>query len=520
TPQGACFPPISPSPLGGEAEGGRGSVTLKPAPIDRTTLKEPLTLRKLKSLRTPFWEMDEEEYITELKDCLPNVTRFTLRELDVDEILSNLQLRHDLHFDPHLQFKPNTDGPLGELKLQLANTFWSNLNLELSQNQQFHRLPLLLFETKCILLELLPPSTQTSIMLNELLDPPFLTQQLQHGVLDPQSIFTPLLNLLASSCAPARDPLIDTLKAQCEKKEWVGVLRGLFELLEVMKLDVANHQLLKLRGFVVEHQVEFEWECVKEQYEAEDSEALESVREWMDDAYSSLQKSGKVKPSMHETFARGLIQTLQNPPPASASSPNSQTSSPGSSSTPPAPPIFQLDTTRLQTLHSDSQDLCILSTLLLLFRQLAGPKCTPPHLKTLKKILWTLLNDADTSLSHVSLEMHRRALELRGGGNLDLKMVEGLVERSLGSGSKVYQVVVGKVFKHVEAVVGRILDSAPGKLEEGDLVKDGLGEVGEELMELAGKVGVWAKFLGGVYKGILVDSWEVAKKEAASKSDE
>lgn len=40
----------------------------------------------------------------------PPVTRATLRELDLHEIMRNPQLRHDVVFDPNLMFRPNYDG--------------------------------------------------------------------------------------------------------------------------------------------------------------------------------------------------------------------------------------------------------------------------------------------------------------------------------------------------------------------------------------------------------------------------
>lgn len=41
---------------------------------------------------------------------VPPITRATLRELDLGEIMRNPQLRHDVVFDPNLMFRPNYDG--------------------------------------------------------------------------------------------------------------------------------------------------------------------------------------------------------------------------------------------------------------------------------------------------------------------------------------------------------------------------------------------------------------------------
>ena len=62
----------------------------------------------------------------------PPVTRQTLAELDLTEVLRNPQLRHDITFDSTLMFRPNYDGERGQKKRQTADRYWPAVARELA----------------------------------------------------------------------------------------------------------------------------------------------------------------------------------------------------------------------------------------------------------------------------------------------------------------------------------------------------------------------------------------------------
>ncbi|KAK8006674.1 protein SOK1 [Apiospora marii] len=63
----------------------------------------------------------------------PPVTKTTLSELDVNKIIHNPKLRHDINFDPELHFRPNLDGEKGRRKQVKADQFWTSLRDQLQQ---------------------------------------------------------------------------------------------------------------------------------------------------------------------------------------------------------------------------------------------------------------------------------------------------------------------------------------------------------------------------------------------------
>ncbi|KAI8843589.1 hypothetical protein BC829DRAFT_492064 [Chytridium lagenaria] len=101
---------------------------------------------------------------------------FTLRELDMDE------LRHDLYFDPNLQFKPNVEGERGEQKRLLSTQYWTEVEAEVRAGYLF-RIPLLLYEIRCIIVELLPYSEEMREDVERNIDVRLIAQQMEHGVL-------------------------------------------------------------------------------------------------------------------------------------------------------------------------------------------------------------------------------------------------------------------------------------------------------------------------------------------------
>ncbi|KAI1319121.1 T-complex protein 11-domain-containing protein [Xylariaceae sp. FL0255] len=204
------------------------------------------------------------------------VTRETLSELDVTKIIKNLKLRHDVNFDPLLHFRPNTDGKKGEKKKMQADRFWKMLQYQLQEflterdrfvgehgNDNDWLLPMFLKSAKDILYTLVPKQDYTA--LEEGFNVDLIVQQISRWIIDLENLASWLSRLLKSHCAPRRDEWIDTMCDQLvngsrtdDMGEMVQGLRSFLEILEVMRLDVANHQVQCLRPLLIEDTVRFE----------------------------------------------------------------------------------------------------------------------------------------------------------------------------------------------------------------------------------------------------------------------
>jgi len=224
----------------------------------------------------------------------PPVTKVTLSELDVNKIVNNPKLRHDINFDPDLHFRPNLDGEKGRRKTQRANDFWNTMKTQLrsyiGHRVQFENelgdaewcLPATLKATRGILETLVPQRDRASV--EETFNVELLMQQFRKGVADLEKLAMWLSQLLKCHCAPMRDNWVDEMVTQLSNRNpdgWkhvellVAGMQNLLGVLEAMKLvsfphhlnpsirtnfskDVANHQIRCLRPLLIEDTVHFE----------------------------------------------------------------------------------------------------------------------------------------------------------------------------------------------------------------------------------------------------------------------
>lgn len=201
---------------------------------------------------------------------LPPINLQSLKEIDLHEILKNPQLRHDILFDPQLQFRPNLDGERGRKKKTVIDKYWGEIQKECAQfftptsaHMAILRLPMLFSTLRDILLSLLPYKDRAAV--NEIMDIELLVQQLKHGSFDFVLLSRWLGEVFKSHCAPMRDQWVSDMMDKFQSafelnsvEKLVQGLRMIFSILEAMKLDVANHQIRILRPVLIETAVDFE----------------------------------------------------------------------------------------------------------------------------------------------------------------------------------------------------------------------------------------------------------------------
>ncbi|GAA5886847.1 hypothetical protein JCM6882_005910 [Rhodosporidiobolus microsporus] len=390
---------------------------------------------------------------------VPPISKATLRELDMQEIMRNPQLRHDVVFDPNLMFRPNYDGERGERKRAAAEQYWTAISREVTfgcRCTTFHcgtllpcvclsadshtrpspppaslaarlasRVIPLVVELRNILLTLLPspsgplsppmPSTATfgdayspcpasplsptsfnaaREQILDALDPVFLSQQLGRGMLDVAGLAAFLGKTLKMHCAPMRDPLVDAMIKACEADVTQG-LRACFEILELMKLDIANHQLRSLRAYLVQTSVDFERRFLQDVARRGGQSSVNRLREWLVSAGGST--SDEQKPRTGEDVDSRVVEGLLN---LVFTVPAAATSTTPLPSVAALPSTLQLDSYRLQAFHADATDLSVLYLLIQLFQQLAYPaRPSPADVDSLRKELWCIMTSTTGSVS-------------------------------------------------------------------------------------------------------------------------
>ncbi|KAL7751039.1 Protein SOSEKI 1 [Sorochytrium milnesiophthora] len=407
-----------------------------------------------------------------IDDYLPPITRYTLRELEMSEVLGSIQLRHDLIFDPDMSFRPNTDGQRGTVKHARSEQYWSDVAAEIvdapAGKKPWLRVPLMIIEIRQILLELIPFAAEDEVVVEETLDMDLLLQQLKRGAIDFVAVMSFIARHLHEHCAPCRDETVDEMMNHFRAGDLIAGFRLCFDIMEYMKLDFANHRLKKLRPWVLENAVEYEWKYMKEQLDT-DAITIEETQVWLTAAYESDPQAA-TKPHA-QIYNEALVNYIMSP-------------DSGNRTIETIPETLRFDLARLASYHNDWQDLTIMCALMMLFRQAAGPKCMTDDVHALKRGLWVLLNDSATTMKHVALQLVDTAGKVRGRPytSAEATTMTSLVDKTLATESVLYDLLQKRIKQHLADFL------SSGKLDSDALRKHGLAELEEELKDLGDRI--------------------------------
>ncbi|XP_054906180.1 T-complex protein 11-like protein 1 [Poeciliopsis prolifica] len=180
--------------------------------------------------------------------------------MELENCVSNLSLAHEIVVNGDFCIKPKsppTDSLEGRVTDIMHRAFWDCLQEQLSSDPpNYSQAVILLQELKTMLGSLLLPGhIRLRSQLDEVLDMELIQQQVQHGALDLCRLAGFVINMMASLCAPVRDPEVRALR---DLKEPVELLRGIFRVLGVMKSDMVNFTIQSLRPHLLQQAVQYE----------------------------------------------------------------------------------------------------------------------------------------------------------------------------------------------------------------------------------------------------------------------
>lgn len=154
-----------------------------------------------------------------------------------------------------------------------------------------------------------------------------------------------------------------------------------------------------------------------------------------------------------------------------------------------------MDMTHMVNFYNSWQDATILATILIVFKQVSGPKCQQADIMTAKEGLWILLNDSESTMTHITLQMSSMAAKIRGFAMTQKEITDlnVMTEKTLAPGSKLYELVQRRVGVHLEAGISR------SKIDVDLLGKHGLTALTQEIEELIEKIVPVAELNRAVY---------------------
>ncbi len=231
-----------------------------------------------------------DKYGPEIASCFlhaleyPTLTTESLAELDLNRVLNNPRLRHDIHFDRELHFRPNIDGGKGEEKQKQSADYFKAIQAELyiegfvramlaqttsskeaekwieigvaSEKRVLH-----VFATiRDVIATLVPDTHQQTV--KDRIDPEFMVQQIKRSVYDLGGLATWMAKIMKEHCAPQRDVSVNCMRDVIIKGDdehdaemLAAGIRHALNMMEYMKLDVANHQIRHMRRWLLESSV-------------------------------------------------------------------------------------------------------------------------------------------------------------------------------------------------------------------------------------------------------------------------
>ncbi|KAL8733367.1 MAG: hypothetical protein Q9166_002191 [cf. Caloplaca sp. 2 TL-2023] len=265
------------------------------------------------------------------EDCLrtasldPPITKDSLSELDLNRIVNDTRLRHDLNFEHEIMFRPNTYGTRGAEKKREDNEYFEALVIEFahyirrqrnpassspqagftppanmrpkSSSSRFpRRLPPMIVAISEVIKTLVPTAKWQSV--DDQFDVDLRMQELEHGICDIAGLFEWIGKLLLCSCSPMRDPVVTAMVAKSQQAviaqdphQLVNSIKDLFGVLETMKLDVANHQIRYLRLYLLEESIQFEQNHILDRIAA--GWSISRERRWFEIAYAHPEREDR-----------------------------------------------------------------------------------------------------------------------------------------------------------------------------------------------------------------------------------
>lgn len=193
-----------------------------------------------------------------------------------------MALAHEIAVNENFELKQDSlpeNSLAGRVKHIVHQAFWDVLESELNADPPEYEHAIKLFEEiREILLSFLTPGgNRLRNQICEVLDTDLIRQQAKHSAVDIQGLANYVINTMGKLCAPVRDDDIRELKAT---GNIVEVLRQIFHVLDLMKMDMVNFTIKSIRPHLQRQLVEYERTKFQEILE-ETPSALDQTTEWI-----------------------------------------------------------------------------------------------------------------------------------------------------------------------------------------------------------------------------------------------
>ncbi|XP_027732387.1 T-complex protein 11 homolog isoform X2 [Vombatus ursinus] len=332
--------------------------------------------------------------VTELMETVNGVSKMSIAH----EIVVN----QDFHME---EMALSPDSLESKIKETMHSAFWDHLREQLAATPPNYTYVLqLLKEIK---------ESRLKSQIEEVMDMELLKQEADHGALDVSHLSTYILSMMTMLCAPIRDEEVEKLESISDP---VLLLREIFHVLGLMKMDMVNFTIQSIRPHLQEHSIQYE--------RAKFQELLQRMPNFLDHTAKWLSQAAA---------------EVMTPPPPSYDPTEQITSSPADETVKGSPIIspslvlnqgymnllhwdpdneefpetVMMDRTRLQEIQFQLNKLTILASVLLVTNSYCGPKLlsSPHFVDRLKQIIKVLLEGNQSRLHEALLSISDQVLQ-------------------------------------------------------------------------------------------------------------
>ncbi|XP_051238042.1 T-complex protein 11-like protein 1 [Dicentrarchus labrax] len=303
--------------------------------------------------------------------------------------MTNMALAHEIMVNQSFKVKP-AELPEGSLQHRfkeiMHKAFWDCLEDQLKEDPPTysHAIKLLAEIKETLLSFLLPGHGRLRSRIEEVLDLPLIQQQAENGALDISQLSQFIVGMMGSLCAPCRDEDIKKLK---EISDIVPLLKQIFSLLDLMKVDMANFAVSSIRPHLMQQSVEYE-RSKFQQFLEKQPNALDYTEKWLEDTVRCLREAG----------ADGSSAASSDPPsllPLNVHNHAYLRLLRWDHLSDPFPETVLMDQNRFQEMQQEAERLVLLSSVLLVVYTTTGEAISglPGLMETLKHTVNVMLAD-------------------------------------------------------------------------------------------------------------------------------
>lgn len=159
-----------------------------------------------------------------------------------------------------------------------------------------------------------PQNSRIKDNIREVLDLDLIKQQAEKGVLDFHHYAQYIISIMSKICAPVRDEKIRELTQQTDIIE---TFKGVMELLQLMRLDLANFTITMMRPNIIASSIEYEKAKFAEFLKI-NSNGLQHTERWLLRNFdpekitgSSTSGTGNIRQLTHSLLTEAYLDLLE-----------------------------------------------------------------------------------------------------------------------------------------------------------------------------------------------------------------